>query len=152
MEVFRISASIHAHSLTASGRANRWNLDGQKVIYTGGSRSLSTLELLVSGGAISPSVKYLVMVISLADEEDLIQTILIRDLPGNWRFQEAYSELQAFGNKWYKKAENLILKVPSAVIPKEYNYVINLTHPAFLKKVKLVRKEAYFWDDRLVKK
>jgi len=133
MEIFRISASIHARTLSSSGRANRWNMEGQEVIYAGGSRSLSTLELLVNAGSISPSVRYQVLVISIADEEDLIQTIRIRDLPDNWRFQEAYSFLQEIGNKWYKKAESLILKVPSAVIPKEYNYVINLHHPAFPK-------------------
>ncbi len=44
----------------------------------------------------------------------------------------------------------MILRVPSAVIPQEYNYIINTRHPDFLTKVKLLRIEDYFWDERLM--
>jgi RES domain-containing protein len=53
------------------------------------------------------------------------------------------------GSEWYKSKRSLILKVPSAVIPKEFNYVINTMHSVFEEKVKLVRNEDYFFDGRL---
>lgn len=149
MELFRISPERFAGALTASGSANRWNATGQSVLYTGSCRSLSTLELVVHRSAIKPTENYKVMVISLADEDNLIRQIQIKDLPKNWRGMTAYPECQKIGSEWYTKQETLILKVPSSVIVQEYNYLINATHPDFDKKVNLVRSEDYFWDGRL---
>ena len=44
---------------------------------------------------------------------------------------------------------SMVLKVPSAIVPKEYNFIINTKHPDFIDKVSLVRTEDYFWDERL---
>ena len=85
MEVFRISKEEFSKSLTSSGSANRWNLKGQFVLYTGSTRSLSSLELVVHKGAVKPSFTYKVMVISIADEDHLIKQIKINELPPNWR-------------------------------------------------------------------
>lgn len=151
MEVFRISKELHANQLTASGKQNRWNKDQQNVIYTGASRSLSTLELVVHKNSISPSRTYKVMVISIADIDHLYTQIKTTDLPKNWRKMVAYNTLQDLGSNWYENKTSLILKVPSAVIPYEFNYLINIEHPDFNKKnVNLVRVEEYFWDGRLM--
>jgi len=90
------------------------------------------------------------MIISIADEEELFQHISQSELPKNWRSMIAYPDLQRLGSDWYLKNKSLVLKVPSAVIPKEYNYLINTLHPDFKDKVALVRTEDYFWDDRLL--
>jgi RES domain-containing protein len=150
MEVFRISKHTHAKILSASGSANRWNLKGQYVLYAGSSRSLASLELVVHRGAIEPLSSYKVMVISLADEDYLIRQISSKELPTNWRAVAGYPALQRLGSAWYSAQETLVLKVPSAVIPYEYNYLINTEHPDFDRCVKLVRTEDYFWDDRLL--
>ena len=150
MELFRISLDKYSDTLATSGAPNRWNMTGQSVLYTGSSRSLSTLELVVHRAAIQPTKNYKVMVISVADEDQLVRQIPIKALPANWRTMKAYSMLQKMGSDWYKKQESLLLKIPSAVIIQEYNYLINATHPDFDKKVRLVRTENYFWDERLL--
>jgi len=150
MEVFRISKEVHATSLSASGSANRWNTKGQQVLYTGSSRSLSSLELVVHRGAIQPNVGYKVMVISIADDDYLIKQVQRSDLPPNWRSLAGYPSLQGIGSAWYNRQESLVLKVPSAIIVYEYNYLINTEHPDFGSKVQLVRTEDYFWDSRLL--
>jgi RES domain-containing protein len=150
MEVFRICREAFAGKLAASGSANRWNLRGQHVLYTGATRSLSTLELVVHRSAIVPVEDYKVTVISIADDDSLLTRIRIKDLPENWRTFDAYSLLQGIGAEWYAEQRSLILKVPSAVIPHEYNYVINTEHPGFYRNVLLVRTEDYFWDNRLL--
>lgn len=150
MEVFRICHEKYANRLTSSGSANRWNLQGQQVIYTGSSRSLSTLELVVHRNVIVPTFQYKVMVISVADEENLVKHLRLADLPADWRSLNAYSKLQRLGSEWYQRQETLMLKVPSAIISQEYNYVINTEHPDFSSKVQLVRTEDYFWDNRLL--
>jgi len=150
MEVYRIAKEAFSKKLSASGRANRWNLDDQFMIYTGSSRSLSSLELIVHENSVSPVFKYKVMIISIADEEDLFTRFLQADLPKDWRSMITYPQLQQLGSDWYTSSKSLVLKVPSAIIPKEYNYIINVNHPEFKNKVSLVRTEDYFWDERLL--
>ncbi|MGI4750039.1 MAG: RES family NAD+ phosphorylase [Janthinobacterium lividum] len=150
MEVFRIVRETYAKQLMASGLANRWNNDNQYIIYTGSSRSLATLELVVHRNNIAPAFAYCVMIISIADEEELITPILQSNLPKNWRSNTGYPVLQQMGSDWYKSKQSLVLKVPSAIISQEYNYLINTKHPDFLDKVTLVRTEDYFWDERLI--
>lgn len=151
MEVFRISEASFASNLNSSGTANRWNNKGQFVIYTGSSRSLSTLELIVHKNSIKPHVNYKVIVISIADLDRLIKQVYISKLPNNWRSLSAYPVLQQIGCDWYSNQESLVLKVPSAVIPNEFNYIINTEHSDFKTNVRLVRKENYYWDNRLFK-
>jgi RES domain-containing protein len=150
MEVFRICKEEYSGLIKASGSANRWNVQGHNVIYAGSSRSLSTLELVVRRASIIPVLNYKVMVISVPDDDNIITQVHSSGLPQNWRTLAAYSRLQEIGSKWYTTRKTLILKVPSAVIPFEYNYVLNSEHPDFNLNVKLVRIEDYFWDKRLL--
>ena len=150
MEVFRISHENYSKELTSSGSANRWNFDGQKVIYAGQSRSLSSLELVVHRSYIKPTETYKMMIISIADDPQHYNEIKMRSLPENWRSIAAYSDLQKIGSDWYKSKSSLILKVPSAIIPYESNYIINTEHPDLSANVRLVRTGEYFWDERLL--
>ncbi len=149
MEVFKICKEEYSGSLKSSGSANRWNLRGQNVIYAGSTRSLSTLELVVRRSSIVPVSNYKVVVISIANDDYLFKQIHINELVENWRTLAAYSSLQEIGSKWYLSQGSLILKVPSAVIPYDYNFIINTEHPDFIKFVDIARVEDYFWDNRL---
>ena len=151
MELFRITTEEHAVILSSSGSANRWNRRGQNVIYAGTSRSLVTLESIVHKSSIKPAAVYKVMVISVSDDENLIKRISVKELPKNWNTLTAYTTLQAIGSAWYESHETLLLRVPSVIVPHEYNFVINTEHTGFNKSVKLARVEDYFFDDRLLK-
>lgn len=149
MFVYRLTTEDYADKLTASGIANRWNRAGQYVIYAGASRSLATLELLVHRSAVRLNRKYKVMVIRIPNKSTLIKKVNIKDLPENWRTMRGYTALQKIGGDWYDNEESLILEIPSAVLPKESNFMINTKHPDFKKLVNLEHLEPYFWDDRL---
>ncbi|MEN8203356.1 MAG: RES family NAD+ phosphorylase [Bacteroidota bacterium] len=149
MKLFRITRKQYSSRLEASGTVARWNLNGQYVVYTGSTRSLSTLELLVHRKNINLAGEYTCMVISAADNDHLVQQIRMADLPDNWRSRKALPVLQQIGTDWYNSRKSLFLKVPSAVIPAEYNFLINTRHPEFLENISLIRSELYFWDKRL---
>ena len=134
MEIFRISIKKYWENLHASGFENKWNKQGQFVIYAAGSRSLATLELIVHKGAIYPSYNFKVLVLSIPDDKTYFSEVKIKKLSDNWHKMSGYSELQEIGSEWYNKNETLILRVPSAVKPYEFNYVINTEHPDFKKR------------------
>ncbi len=150
MELFRIATEEYSKNLTASGSANRWNRKCEYVLYCSSSRSLSTLELVVHRNAIKPTVLYKILVISVADDDNLLHCIKSKDLPEKWNTMQAYADLQEIGGQWYQNKTSLILKIPSAIVQQEHNYIINTKHHDFDKNVKLIRTENYFWDDRLL--
>jgi RES domain-containing protein len=149
MEVFKICKEKYSNALNASGVPNRWNKKDEFVIYTGSSRSLSTLETVVHRSAINISSPYKLLKISI-DEKTIIQEIKRAELPSNWMTIEGYIALQEIGSNWYKSLETLVLKVPSSIIPQEYNYIINTKHPLFTTHIKLESIEDFTWDKRLL--
>ncbi|MEQ9300020.1 MAG: RES family NAD+ phosphorylase [Cyclobacteriaceae bacterium] len=145
MIVYRITSAKYADRLTASGRAGRWNLMDQYVLYASSSRSLATLEMLVNRSNLHPKVDYKVMLLSVPDQFDAYE---VTDLPENWRSLAAYSKLQGLGSFWYTHGDSALLRIPSAVIPQEHNYLVNTRHTDF-KEVLVSAVEDYFWDERL---
>lgn len=149
MLVFRLAKEQYSKKLNSSGVANRWNKEGQFVLYTGSSRAITTLEHLVHLSGVIPSVSYKMMIIELKESQDLIKEIKLSELGRDWRTLSEYHKQQMIGSEWYDKGEKLILKIPSAVMPQKHNYVLNTSHGDFKTKVKLMTVEEYFWDERL---
>lgn len=148
--VYNIRKERYAHSLRASGSANRWNKTDEYIIYAGSSRALAILELTAHRAFIRIDESYRLMVIELKISEKDIQTIEVNNLPENWKSVEVCGILQSIGSKWYRTMQTLILKVPSLLIPKEYNFLINTQHPDFKKKVEIMEIELFEWDKRLI--
>lgn len=147
MEVFRITKAKYAHQLYASGVAGRWNEKGEEVIYAAGSRSLACLENLVHKSGLGGSITYRTMIIYIPDTI-AIQQISLPDLPEGWNEISLNKVCQQLGSAWYTAQETPVLKVPSAVIPTEFNYVLNTRHPDF-KQIRLIEAVPFFFDKRL---
>ena len=67
-------------------------------------------------------------------------------LPGDWK--TAPDSARTFGDRWIQAASSLALFVPSAVLTKEHNVLINPAHPDF-PRIRVRRPEANFLDSRL---
>jgi RES domain-containing protein len=149
MEVYRITLKEFSDKLFAPGFKGRWNEDGQFVIYTASSRSLACLENLVHRNEIPAELIFATMAIHIPDDV-AIQAISLEELPTDWLKDKGdmYSACLELGSEWYSRKDSLVLKVPSAVIPMEWNYVINARHKDF-EKVSLVRQEPFYFDERL---
>jgi RES domain-containing protein len=87
------------------------------------------------------------MIIEIPDGPK-IRTVKAENLAAGWREFTDYSKCQPLGNEWYDKGEKPVLKVPSAVLWEEWNYVINATHEDF-KKVHLIETTDLVPDDRI---
>lgn len=148
--VFNIRKKKFAHTLIASGIANRWNKSEEYVIYTSTSRALSTLELVVHRASVQSQLPYKVMNIELNVSQNDIFTVDIKDLPENWRSIQSYPVLQNIGSSWYQSYTSLVLKVPSVIIPQEYNYILHTKHPLFADRVRIHEVEDFVWDERLL--
>lgn len=147
MIVYRITTEQWANQLHASGYAARWNSKGNLVIYTASTRALACLENLVhrSGEGLNRIFK----TVEIDIPEYLnIKTISKTQLNEEWSKRENYFQTRKIGDNWLKEKKSPILKVPSAIIPEEHNYLINPEHPGF-QKVSIKRISDFLFDNRL---
>ncbi len=149
MKLYRITREKYAGMLEASGRSNRWNREKQYVIYASSSRSLATLELVAHRNAIMEGLVYKTVIIQFPDKNTFITDIIEAILPKDWHLLKNRYITQKMGSDWYENRQSVVLKVPSAIIMEEYNYVINTMHPEF-SKIKIDDIEDFIWDKRLL--
>lgn len=149
MKLYRITREKYASKLEASGRANRWNMEKQYVIYASSGRSLAALELVAHRNSIMEGVTYKTVIIDVPNQNGIILNAEIKKLPRDWHLLENRFTTQKYGSDWYSKRRSLILKVPSAIIKEEFNLVLNTTHPDF-SKISIASIEDFNWDKRLL--
>lgn len=150
MFVYRISQTKYANSLTASGIDGRWNMLNQKMIYTAGSVALTCLENLAHRSGTSLAAGN--FSIAIIDVRDLkIEEVKIEDLVNadpNCKSVENYPLTQKLGSDWLNANTAAILKVPSAIIDLEYNYLLNPHHASFID-IKIVKVDRFRFDRTL---
>lgn len=151
MFLYRISQTKYASSLTASGIDGRWNALHQKMIYTAGSVALACLENLAHrSGASLAAGNFSVSIIEVDDTIKLeeIKIEELTNLNSEWHLADHYNITQKLGSDWLNAASSAILKVPSAIIDLEYNYLMNPNHPDFIR-IKIVAVNKFTFDSRL---
>jgi RES domain-containing protein len=107
----------------------RWSHPGTRVVYFAQSLSLATLEVLVHLHETPVLADYVVFAVDFPDE--CLTILQESDLPGNWRLFPTPRENQAIGDRWAQALSSLVLRVPSAIVAQEWNYLINPAHPDF---------------------
>ncbi len=108
----------------------RWNHKGHRIVYTSQSLSLATLELWVHTPPIQPLTTYVSVTATIPD--DLQITVFDPEtLPPDWQEDPAPASLRDLGTNWLVSKVAAVVRVPSAIVPTEYNYLLNPEHPDF---------------------
>lgn len=148
MKVFRISKCNFINDLTGTGAAmygGRWNSKGIYILYTAATASLALLETIVHTSTF-PKEDFCLMELEIP--ENKILEIKEDQLPADWRKYPAPAGLKKTGDAFCRNREYLVLKIPSVILPNEFNYLINPEHVDF-KKVKVIKKNKISIDERL---
>lgn len=152
IQLFQISTSEHINDITGMGAriyGGRWNHTGYPAVYTSGSRSLAALEFLVHVPMALAPENLSIVEINIQENIEW-ESINESQLPSNWRDYPAPEQLANIGTNWIKSKSSLLLDIPSAVVVKEVNTLINPLHPD-IKFVDLINIEKFSFDSRLFK-
>ncbi|WP_373516926.1 RES family NAD+ phosphorylase [Pricia sp.] len=152
MRVYRIERSKYLES-TLMGRGAsktegyRWNSLDTFMVYTSETRALATLEVSAHLD-ISEDLPTdrLYIEIDIPNDIEILQ-LEISDLPKNWDSKPPGLESQLIGDSFIESNDFCVLKVPSAVVPPEYNYLINPKHKD-AKKIKITSHYPMKFDIR----
>lgn len=151
MDIYRLANARRADDLTGTGArltGGRWNTIGTSVLYTASSRSLAALEVLVHSPVSFIPDHY--QMLTLRVPEDSILSVPLNELPDDWNEPVPPVALKAITEKWLSDGRFLLLKVPSAVVTGEYNFLINPAHSR-ISEVTITSKEHFRFDSRLSK-
>ena len=149
MIVFRLSRTKYKNDLSGKGAeiaGGRWNSIGNALLYTSSNRALCTTEIAVHTPLGIVPIDYHLISIDVPDV--VVEKLDASTLPENWKSSPHQEYTKTFGNDFVKRNESLILRVPSAIVQGEYNYLINPNHNQF-KEVKILKTELFKFDKRL---
>ena len=124
----------------------RWNSRGNRAVYLADSLALATLEVMVHGVTYETLQNYLCILAAIPKK--VIQEVDLTSLPQNWREDLPPPALRELGDRWLREQKSAALKVPSAVIPVEFNYVLNPRHKDF-GKIEIAEPLSLAFDKRL---
>lgn len=149
MKVYRLSKANYAKDLSGSGAekwGGRWNSQGIPMLYTSQSRALCTAEIAVhTPMGILPD-DYVLVTLEIPGHS--IFTLPLSDLPGNWKAIPPAQSTRLLGNQFIKANKFLSMKVPSIVVPGEYNFLLNPRHNR-MKDVDIITMDPFEFDTRL---
>ncbi len=152
MRVFRIEREKYLPQvLSGYGAARseyaRWNGLHTRMVYTSGSRALALLEIAVHLDLSEdlPTDRFFVEI----DIPDHLAYAAVpqRSLPPNWLESPPLRETQFLGDQFVADAKTVILRVPSSIVPMEYNYLINPLH-ADAGQIRVVEQQRLNMDTR----
>lgn len=152
MRVYRIEREKHLET-TLSGigasmsKGYRWNSFNTRLVYTAESRALATLEVSVHLDLSEdlPSDRFYVE-IDISDDITILE-VNVEDLPEDWNAKPPTTTTQMIGDDFVNQNEAAVLKVPSSIVPEEFNYLINPNH-VDAKKIKVIKKTRMSFDPR----
>lgn len=153
MRVYRIEREKYLETTlkgfgAALSEGYRWNGPNTYLVYTAASRALATLEVSVhlDFSEDLPVDRYYVEI----DIPDGIEILELRteDLPRDWNTTPPSLETQYIGDSFVRDNKVAVLKVPSSIVPPEYNYLINPNHPE-AAKITVVSINRLIFDKRL---
>lgn len=148
MVVYRIGRTKWIDKLNGEGSrkwAGRWNHVGKPCIYTAESRALALLEYSVNTKA--DDIPRFLSIATIEIPDDFIDNP-VSELPGDWRDSQVYFSTQEYGSKLLKSRKCAIIRYPSVIISKEFNYVLNPLHKDS-KLFKIVDVEDLVYDIRI---
>jgi RES domain-containing protein len=153
VSAWRIVKARHAaKAFTGQGAKDyggRWNSPGVPVIYVAGSAALAMLEMLVHLQSHDLLKRYVLFEVTF--DLSLVTSVRPTTLPRTWKRSPPPPAVQLVGDSWIADARSAVLRVPSVIVPNEWNYLLNPAHADF-RKITIGPKQPARFDPRLIKR
>jgi RES domain-containing protein len=147
---WRIIKQKHASTAFSGDGARlfegRWNSVGVRIVYCSEHLSLATLEILVHTQPVVVRDKYRAFQVTW--DAKLMAAVGPADLLKGWNAFPPTKASKKVGDQWIKAGRNVVLAVPSAIVPLERTFLLNPAHPDFAK-IKIKDVGAFVLDPRL---
>jgi RES domain-containing protein len=130
---YRFLKEKYAESAFRGSRGRgRWHRQGTPMVYCSGVSATALLETLVHAGrADLIEEPYVLFEVAIDPKAHLLE-LPEEELPEDWQAWPWPPEsTQELGRYWHAENASLVLEVPSVVVPRQSNYLLNAAHPDF---------------------
>lgn len=150
MYIYRLTPARYAQDMSGTGAklyGGRWNHKGVPCLYAAESRALCVLEFAVHVSSDNFPGSLTMVTYELPDKNLLGLTE--NDLPENWKLYPGPDELKELGTRILLENKFMGVRVPSSVVPQEFNYFLNPLHKDFEQQVTLIDLYPFEFDQRI---
>ncbi len=146
MIVWRIARH---NSIDGSTAAGRWNERGVKVLYTSSNPSLCSWEYFAHQvGADRWPTDLSLISIEIPDDPDIVVKTAITKLPSGWNKLPYKMAVRKTAKELLIDKNLLGIKLPSVIIPEDWNFVLNPNYPNYTNLVKKIEVIPFDYDAR----
>jgi RES domain-containing protein len=144
---YRIADSRHKifDGEGAATLGGRWNSPGRRVVYAAETYAGAMLEVLANSN-IGRVPKHHAWIEIFIGQGVSVEEVDVRKLR-RWEAPDQRAS-RGFGDQWYDEKRSTVLIVPSAVVRRERNVIINQEHPDF-RRLRATHAKPVVWDERL---
>ena len=128
----------------------RWHTKGLPVVYLAASPAGAMIEILVHLELSEDNVPLHYQLLEVSLPEALVIEELqpeSRRHQAEWKLDLAYT--RSLGDTWLRSRASAIAKVPSAILPETWNYLLNPLHPQF-NEITIAKTTSALYDPRLL--
>ena len=126
----------------------RWHRRGIRIVYASDAPASALLEVIAHTEAHNRlQHDYVLFEVRLDPDEHLL-TVGSDMLPDDWRAVPWPTSTQEIGMFWHEEQASVVLNVPSAVVPRQRNFLVNVAHPRF-NELQIQEPEPFEIDSRL---
>lgn len=143
------SAKFGASAFSGEGAelyGGRWSPPGIRIAYCAESRALAVVEVLANAEEQDRLFALDWLLVSAEVAPDMVEKPA--RFPGNWQQYPHPRDTQLIGAEWVRARRSVALRVPSAVVPGEFNYLLNPAHPHYAR-LRIGQPQPFTFDPRL---
>jgi len=109
---------------------------------------LAVVEILVHYSVLPRDFVMTAITVPAVPDDVSISDVPNDALVDRWEQPIPLPQTQEYGKKWIATGRSAVLRVPSVVVPDEWNYLINVRHANFVK-IAFGPSEPFHFDPRL---
>jgi RES domain-containing protein len=126
MDLWRISNHLSLDGEGGRRAPARWHSGGSPIVYLAASPPGALIEILVHLEIAESTLPSTYTLLRIAVPPRLrISTI---NPPRSEAWKDAESLARKLGDRWLASARSALARVPSAIVPNTYNYLLNPLH------------------------
>lgn len=132
----RAYADLSGRGAAISGA--RWNSRGKPMAYTASCAALAVVEYLAHLSTLPSG-----LMLMLIEIPDTLKIERVQSIPSD---PAAFTQI---GDEWLDSKAAPVLEVPSVLVPRQKNYLINPEHPLF-GAISVIETNPFAFDSRLL--
>ena len=150
MVLWRISNHADLRGVGGRRSAGRWHVRGVPVVYLAESAALAMLETLIHFELAPGEAPADFQLLEVECPDDVgVATLESARLPDGWRDDQPLT--RRLGAEWLRSRSSAVLRVPSAIVPKSFNYLFNPLHGQ-AGRVTIMSSRRHPYDARLFRR